>query len=142
MLQRAKSWLRKFLGFSPIAADRDSPEFILLRVQEHLSGQLTKFNRSLAASVGFCDTLQKQIRDLEAQECSVKVDLNAQIQKASSESMAGELALRLQALRDELADSRKRLAEAEETRAQITLNRDAAIANARKKMEELRGVPE
>jgi phage shock protein A len=78
------------------------------------------------------------VRKLESDESELRAKASALL-KAGQRSAAGQYALRLQTVERELTENRRQLEQAEETYKNMIKARDVAIANARAKIEGLRG---
>jgi phage shock protein A len=110
----------------------------LLEVEkENLRAQIAQFNQGLAAHAGLCEKLIAQVKRQEKEEADLKAKAAANL-RAGNQRLAGEIALELQRIRQELADNRAQLIDAESTYKELTMSRDTAIKAAREKMESLR----
>jgi hypothetical protein len=139
MFRRVGQYVCEFLGLSPSGREPNGPELVLAQLQEELRAQLAHYNQSLAASARFCEVLKEQIKGLGQREGALRAALEAHVRKGSSEREAGQLALNLDSLSEELSGLREQLKEAAATCEHINGARDDAIATARKKLEALRG---
>ena len=79
-----------------------------------------------------------QVRKLAADQNDLTAKASAHL-KAGNRSAAGQYALRLQTVERELAENQQQLAQAEDTYKNMVKARDVAVANARSKIEGLRG---
>ncbi|WP_026870043.1 PspA/IM30 family protein [Inquilinus limosus] len=129
-----KAFLNVFIG----SVERQNPEALLELEKENLREQIGNFNQGLASHAGLAERLMGQVRKLEADERELRAKASAHL-KAGNRSAAGQYALRLQTVERELEENRRQLAQAEETYQNMLKARDVAVANARAKIEGLRG---
>ncbi|MGK9230185.1 PspA/IM30 family protein [Inquilinus limosus] len=129
-----KAFLNVFIG----SVERQNPEALLELEKENLRKQIGNFNQGLASHAGLAERLMGQVRKLEADERELRAKASAHL-KAGNRSAAGQYALRLQTVERELEENRRQLAQAEETYQNMLKARDVAVANARAKIEGLRG---
>lgn len=128
-----KSFFNRLIG----NAERRNPEAILELEQENLRGQIAKYNTGLASHAGLCEKLMQQVKALEREENDLRAKTAANIRAGNTE-IAGQLALRFQAAKSQLATNRSQLEDAEKTYKELTSARDAAIKAARGKIESLK----
>ena len=137
MFRRISNIFRGFFGLFVSGLEKRNPEALLELEKENLRKQIAQFNTGLAAHAGLCEKLISQVKRQEAEEQSLKAKATANI-RAGNQRLAGETALELQRSRQDLADNRAQLADAEKTYKELVSSRDTAIKTARAKIEDLR----
>jgi len=138
MLGRIANLLKAFLNIFVSSVERQNPEALLELEKENLRKQIGNFNQGLASHAGLAERLMGQVRKLETDERELRAKASSHL-KAGNRSAAGQYALRLQTVERELAENRRQLEQAEETYNNMLKARDVAVANARAKIEGLRG---
>jgi phage shock protein A len=138
MLGRIANLLKAFLNVFIGSVERQNPEALLELEKENLRKQIGNFNQGLASHAGLAERLMGQVRKLEADERDLRAKAAANL-KAGNRSAAGQYALRLQTVERELGENRRQLEQAEETYKNMIKARDVAVANARAKIEGMRG---
>lgn len=137
MFRRIANIFRGFLGLFVSGLEKRNPEALLEVEKENLRKQIAQFNQGLAAHAGLCEKLIAQVKRQEKVEADLKAKAAANI-RAGNQRLAGEIALELQRIRQDLADNRAQLIDAEATYKELTMSRDTAIKAAREKIESLR----
>ena len=137
MFRRIANIFKGFLGLFISGMEKRNPEALLEVEKENLRVQIAQFNQGLAAHAGLCEKLISQVKRQEKEEADLKAKASANL-RAGNQRLAGEIALELQRIRQELADNRAQLGDAETTYKELLMSRDTAIKAARDKMETLR----
>lgn len=137
MFRRIANIFRGFLGLFVSGLEKRTPEALLEVEKENLRKQIAQFNQGLATHAGLCEKLISQVKRQEKEETEFKAKAAANL-RAGNQRLAGEIALELQRVRQDLADNRSQLGDAETTYKELTLSRDTAIRTAREKIEGLR----
>lgn len=137
MFRRIRNLIRGFFGLFISGMEKRNPEALLELERENLRGQIAQFNQGLSAHAGLCEKLIGQVKRQEREEQELKAKAAANL-RAGNQRLAGEIALELQRLRQELAENRSQLVDAEKTYKELILSRDTAIKTARGKIEALR----
>jgi phage shock protein A len=137
MFRRLWNLIRGFFGLFVSGMERRSPEALLEVEKENLRTHIARFNQGLAAHAALCERLMARTRELEAEEASLKEKTAVHL-RAGNREVAGQYALRLQAVGKELADNREQLKKAEETYANLVRARDDAVRGAQAKIDSLR----
>lgn len=137
MFKRLSNLFRGFLGLFISGMEKKNPEALLEVEKENLRVQIGKYNDGLASHAGLCENLMAQVKKLEAQEQEFRAKASANL-KAGNRELAGEYALRLQQAQKDLTDRRKELEVAEQTYKELVKARDVAIAEAKRKIEQLK----
>jgi phage shock protein A len=118
--------------------ERRNPEALLELEQENLRKQVGQFNQGLASHAGLDERLMSQVRKLEAEQKDLRAKTTAHI-RAGNNAAAGQYALRLQTIDQQLAENRTQLEQAEKTYKDLVKARDVAVQTARAKIESLKG---
>jgi phage shock protein A len=137
MFKRLMNLIRGFMGLFISSVERNNPEALLEVEKENLREQIGKYNQGLASHAGLCERLMTQVKKQEIEERDLKAKTTAHL-KAGNREMAGQLALRLQAVVRELTENRKQLAQAEETYKDLLTARDVTVDSAKSKLEALK----
>lgn len=137
MFRRLWNLIRGTFGLFVAGAERRSPEALLEVEKENLRAHIARFNQGLAAHAALCERLMTRTRELEDEESSLR-DKTAVHLRAGNHDVAGQYALRLQAVSKELADHREQLDKAEATYASMVRARDEAVRGAQAKIDALR----
>ncbi len=137
MFRRLSNIFSGFLGLFVSGIEKRNPEALLELEKENLRKQIGQFNTGLAAHAGLCEKLISQVKRQETEEQTLKAKAAANI-RAGNQRLAGEIALELQRIRQDLADNRSQLGDAEKTYKELVMSRDTAIKTARAKIESLR----
>lgn len=138
MFSRVANLFRGFLSLFISGVERRNPEALLELEQENLRKQVSNFNQGLATHAGLCERLMGQVRKLEAEQKDLRAKTAAHL-RAGNRSAAGQYALRLQTIEQQLEENRKQLEQAEGTYKNLIKARDVAVQTARSKIEGLKG---
>jgi phage shock protein A len=138
MFNRIANLMKGFLSLFVSGMERRNPEALLELEQENLRKQIAGFNQGLASHAGLCERLMGQVRKLEAEQKDLRAKTAAHL-RAGNRAAAGQYALRLQTIETQLAENRTQLEQAEATYKNLVKTRDVAIAQARSKIEGLKG---
>lgn len=137
MFRRLGNLIRGFFGLFIGGLEKRNPEALLEVEKENLRKNIVKFNQGLAAHAGLCERLMVQVRKEEKEQTELRAKTTAHL-KAGNKKLAGQLAVRLQTVSQELEENNKQLEEAEKTYRELMNARDVSIKEARAKIEELR----
>jgi|JI10StandDraft_1071094.scaffolds.fasta_scaffold89073_2 phage shock protein A len=142
MFRRIGNLFRGFLSLFVSGLERKNPEALLEVEKENLRKQIGKYNEGLAAHAGLCEKLIAQVRRLERDHDELRAKITANL-KAGNQELAGQMAMRFQSVKQELADNRSQLEDAEKTYKELISVRDTSIKEARKRIDEItRGLNE
>lgn len=136
MFQRIRNLIRGFLSLFISGLERQNPHALLEAEKENLRVQIAKYNQGLASHAGLCERLMSQVKKLEAQERELVARTTVNL-KAGNQAAAGQYALRLQTIRQQLGENRIQLEQAEKTYKELLRARDVAIEAATKKIQQL-----
>ena len=134
-----RSWnvLRGMLGRLVSIVERRHPEALLERERERFRTTVAQFNEGLVAHATLSERLKSQIESGTTRARQLKDRLQAML-RSGNEAAAGRFALELKAVEQALDADRTRFAAAEATYQALLETRDAAIAETRSRLEELR----
>jgi phage shock protein A len=138
MFGRIANLFKGFLSLLISAVARRTPEALLELEQENLRKQISQFNQGLASHAGLAERLMSQVRKLEAEQKDLRAKTTAHI-RAGNNAAAGQYALRLQTIEQQLTENRTQLEQAEKTYKDLVKARDVAVQTARAKIESLKG---
>ena len=138
MFGRIANLFKGFLSLFVSGIERRNPEALLELEQENLRKQVGQYNQGLASHAGLCERLMSQVRKLEAEQKDLRAKTTAHV-RAGNNSAAGQYALRLQSVENQLTENRVQLEQAEKTYKDLVKARDVAVQTARAKIESLKG---
>ena len=138
MFSRIANLFKGFLSLFISGVERRNPEALLELEQENLRKQVASFNQGLATHAGMCERLMGQVRKLESEQKELRAKTAAHL-RAGNRSAAGQYALRLQTIDQQLEENRSQLEQAENTYKNLVKARDVAVQTARAKIESLKG---
>jgi phage shock protein A len=138
MFGRIANLFKGFLSLFVSGVERRNPEALLELEQENLRKQVGQFNQGLASHAGLCERLMSQVRKLESEQKDLRAKTTAHV-RAGNNSAAGQYALRLQSVENQLTENRVQLEQAEKTYKDLMKARDVAVQTARAKIEGLKG---
>jgi phage shock protein A len=136
MFQRIRNLIRGFMSLFISGLERQNPHALLEAEKENLRIQIAKYNQGLASHAGLCERLMSQVKKLEVQERELVARTTVNL-KAGNQAAAGQYALRLQTIRQQLGENRIQLEQAEKTYKELLRARDVAIEAATKKIQQL-----
>jgi phage shock protein A len=108
MLNRISNLFRGFLSLFISGLEKKNPEALLENEKENLRKQIARFNDSLATHAGFCERLMRQVKGLETQERDLSAKAAAHL-KAGNRSVAGQYALQLRTVKEQLEENRRQI---------------------------------
>ncbi len=138
MFSRVANLIKGFFSLFISGVEKRNPEALLELEQENLRKQIANFNQGLATHAGMCERIMGQVRKLEAEQKDLRAKTAAHL-RAGNKSAAGQYALRLQTIEQQLEENRKQLEQAEATYKNLVKARDVAVQTARSKIESLKG---
>ncbi|MEP0773055.1 MAG: PspA/IM30 family protein [Acidobacteriota bacterium] len=137
MFRRIGNLIRGFLSLFISGLERANPKALIEAEKENLRKQIARFNDNLATHAGFCERLIRQIKSLEAQERDLAAKAAANL-KVGNRNAAGQYALQLKTVREQLEENRRQLEAAEETYKKLVQARDVSVREAQGKIEQLK----
>jgi phage shock protein A len=138
MFSRVANLFKGFLSLFISGMEKRNPEALLELEQENLRKQVANFNQGLATHAGLCERIMGQVRKLEVEQKDLRAKTTAHL-RAGNNSAAGQYALRLQTIEQQLEENRKQLEQAESTYRNLVKARDVAVQSAKAKIEGLKG---
>ena len=137
MFKRLANLIKGFLSLFISGLEKSNPRALIESEKENLRKQIARFNDSLATHAGFCERLMRQVKGLETQERDLAAKAAAHL-KAGNRSVAGQYALQLRTVKEQLEENRRQLEAAEVTYKKLVQSRDVAVRDAQAKIESLK----
>ena len=137
MWRRISNLFKGFLSLFVSGLERQNPRALIEAEKENLRIQIARFNENLATHAGFCERLLRQVKNLEGQERDLAAKAAANL-KVGNRKAAGQYALQLKTVREQLEENRQQLAAAEETYKKLVKARDVSVTEARAKIDGLK----
>jgi phage shock protein A len=137
MLRRLANLLRGFLSLFISGLERENPRALIEAEKENLRKQIARFNDSLATHAGFCERLIRQVKMLEGQERDLAAKAAANL-KVGNRGAAGQYALQLKTVKEQVEENRRQLEAAEDTYKKLLSSRDVSVREAQAKIEGLK----
>jgi phage shock protein A len=137
MFRRLKTLIRGFLSLFITGLEKANPQALIEAERENLRQQISRFNESLAQHAGFCERLMRQVKSQEAQERELAAKAAAHL-KAGNRDLAGQYALQLKTLKEQLEENRGQLEDSEKTYQNLLKAREVSVREASEKIEKLR----
>ncbi|HLC15499.1 MAG TPA: hypothetical protein VJL89_04665 [Thermodesulfovibrionia bacterium] len=137
MFKRLMNLFRGFLGLFITGLEKTNPKALIEVEKENLRKQIAQFNESLASHAAFVERLMRQVKLLEKNEQQLTAKITANI-KAENRSIAGQMALELKTIQEQLQENREQLTAAEDTYKKLLKTRDVSVQEARNKIEKLK----
>lgn len=137
MWARIRNLFKGFLSLFISGIERANPKALIEAEKENLRRQIARFNDSLATHAGFCERLMRQVKGLETQERELSAKAAAHL-KAGNRQAAGQYALQLRTVKEQLEENRRQLEAAETTYKKLVQSRDVAVRDAQVKIESLK----
>ncbi len=137
MFARLATLFRGFLGLFISGLERQNPKALIEAEREALREQIARFNENLANHAGFLERLLRQVKTLESQERDLAAKAAANL-KVGNRNAAGQYALQLKTVKDQLEENRSQLQAAEDTYKKLVSARDVSVREAQAKIEKLK----
>ncbi len=137
MIKRLGNLITGFLHLLTAALEERNPDVLLALEQENLRKQLGNYNRGLSTHASLCERLNTQVKRLENEERSLRVQTTVLV-RGGKRQKAGGFALRLQTVERDLRESRAQLARAEEVYRELSRARDRSFKGAQSQIQALR----
>jgi len=137
MFNRLATLLRGFLSLFISGIEKSNPRALIEAEKENLRKQISRFNESLANHAGFVERLMRQVKNLEKQERDLAAKAAANL-KAGNRQAAGQYALQLRTVKEQLEENRGQLEAADDTFKKLVKSRDVAVREAKTKIESLK----
>jgi phage shock protein A len=137
MFSRIANLFKGFLSLFISGLERQNPKALIEAEKENLRAQIARFNDNLANHAGLCERLLRQVKNLEVQERDLAAKAAANL-KVGNRNAAGQYALQLQTVKEQLEENRKQLEAAEATYKKLVQARDVSVRDAQEKIEKLK----
>jgi len=137
MFSRIANLFKGFLSLFVSGLERQNPRALIEAEKENLRAQIARFNENLANHAGFCERLLRQVKSLETQEREYAAKAAANL-KVGNRNAAGQYALQLKTVKEQLEENRKQLEAAESTYKKLVKSRDVSVRDAQDKIEKLK----
>jgi phage shock protein A len=137
MFQRLANLVRGFLSLFISGIEKANPRALIEAEKENLRQQIARFNDSLANHAAFVERLMRQVKNLEAQETDLAAKAAANL-KVGNRQAAGQYALQLKTVKEQLEENRGQLQAADDTFKKLVKTRDVAVRDAQVKIESLK----
>lgn len=137
MFKRLANLVRGFLSLFISGLEKANPRALIEAEKENLRQQIGRFNDSLASHAAFVERLLRQVKNLENQERDLAAKAAANL-KVGNRAAAGQYALQLKTVKDQLEENRRQLEAAEQTFVKLTKSRDVAVKEAQAKIDQLK----
>jgi phage shock protein A len=137
MFNRLANLIRGFFSLFISGLEKANPRALIEAEKENLRQQIGRFNESLANHAAFIERLMRQVKNLEKQESELAAKAAANL-KVGNRQAAGQYALQLKTVREQLQENGTQLEAAEETYKKLLKTRDVAVQEARAKIESLK----
>jgi phage shock protein A len=137
MWRRISNLIKGFFSLFISGLERENPRALIEAEKENLREQIARFNDNLATHAGFAERLMRQVKKLEKQERELAAKAAANL-KAGNRGVAGQYALQLKTVKEQLEENRQQLEAAEDTYKKLVKSRDVAVKEARSKIETLK----
>jgi phage shock protein A len=137
MFSRIANLFKGFLSLFISGLERQNPRALIEAEKENLRKQIARFNDNLANHAAFCERLLRQVKNLETQERDLAAKAAANL-KVGNRNAAGQYALQLKTVKEQLEENRKQLEAAEDTYKKLVKARDVSVREAQEKIEKLK----
>lgn len=137
VVKRLSNLVKGFINLFIRGLEESNPKALIEAEKENLRTQISRFNQSLMQHRAFIERLMRQVKQLEAQERDMGAKVMAHL-KVNNRSAAGQFALQLRTVKEQLEENRAQLVEAEKTYRELLRARDVSVKEAEQKIEKLR----
>lgn len=137
MFRRLSNLFKGFLSLFISGIEKSNPRALIEAEKENLRSQISRFNESLANHAAFVERLMRQVKNLEKQEGSLAAKAAANL-KVGNRAAAGQYALQLKTVREQLEENRAQLEAADGTYKKLVKSRDVAVREAQAKIDSLK----
>jgi len=131
--------IRGFFGLFIKGLEAQNPQALIEVEKENLRSQISRFNESLANHAAFIERLIRQVKTLRAKEKELSAKIAANL-KAGNRAVAGQMALQIQTVKQQLVENEEQLKMAEKTFKDLEKSRDVSIREAQAKIEKLQNL--
>jgi len=131
--------IRGFFGLFIKGLESQSPHALIEAEKENLRSQIARFNEALANHAAFVERLMRQVKNLTTKERELSAKIAANL-KAGNRQVAGQLALQLQTVKQQLDENRQQLQMSDKTFKDLEKSRDISVREAQAKIEKLQSM--
>ncbi len=139
MFTRLMNLIRGFFGLFIKGLESQNPRALIEVEKENLRAQIARFNENLANHAAFVERLIRQVKTLQAKEKELAAKIAANM-KAGNRAVAGQLALQIQTVKQQLEENQQQLLMAEKTFKDLEKSRDVSVREAQSKIEKLQSM--
>jgi len=139
MFKRLMNLIRGFFSLFIRGLESSNPEALIEAERENLKHQIGRYNENLANQAAFIERLMRQVKTLVAKEKELTAKITANL-KAGNNRVAGQLALQLQTVKQQLDENQSQLEIADKTYKDLEKSRDVAVREAQMKIEKLQNL--
>lgn len=136
MFKRLKNLIRGFFSLFISGLEANNPEALIEAEKENLRIQISRFNENLANHAAFMERLMRQVKKLTRDEKQLTAKIMANM-KVGNTKVAGQLALQLQTIKQQLEENQLQLDGSEKTFKDLEKSRDISIREAKSKIDKL-----
>jgi len=136
MFSRIANLFRGFLSLFISGLERQNPRALIEAEKENLRAQIARFNDNLANHAGFCERLLRQVKNLETQEREYAAKAAANL-KVGNRNAAGQYALQLKTVKEQLDENRKQLEAAEQIEKLKRMMTETEMLEAQAELQEM-----
>jgi len=137
MFSRIANLFKGFLSLFISGLERQNPRALIEAEKENLRKQIARFNDNLSNHAAFTERLLRQVKTLESQEREYAAKAAANL-KVGNRNAAGQYALQLKTVKEQLEENRRQLENAESTYKKLVKSRDVTVRDAQDKIEKLK----
>ena len=137
MWRRIKNLINGFIGLFISGLEKANPKALIEAEKENLRKQIARYNDNLANNAGFIESLMRQVKSLEKQEKELAAKAAANL-KVGNKAAAGQYALQLKTVKEQLEENRQQLEAADATFKKLLKTRDITVREAQQKIESLK----
>lgn len=137
MFKRIGNLFRGFMSLFISGIEKSHPRALIEAEKENLRQQIATFNENLANHAAFVERLMRQVKNLEAKESELAAKAAANL-KVGNTRAAGQYALQLKTVKEQLDENQSQLVASEETYKKLVKTRDVAVKDAKAKIDSLK----
>jgi phage shock protein A len=137
MWNRLRNLVRGFFSLFISGLEKANPRALIEAEKENLRHQIARFNDNLANHAAFVERLARQVKNLEGREKELAAKAAANL-KVGNRAAAGQYALQLQTVKEQLGENQQQMDGADETYKKLVKTRDVALREAQQKIEVLK----
>lgn len=137
MFKRLANLVRGFFGLFLSDLEKSNPGALLEVEKENLRKNIARYNDNMTGQAAIADRLKRQIQTLEKRERELEDMVRSRLETGDRDQ-AGQWALELKTLREQLEENRTQLRETERNYRQLLDSRKALFNDARTKIENLK----